>query len=61
MSLFLQKNLMSMEEFSDLKDRQAYSLPKREALACAASFPNPLLQAQSQAETKQVSWELYPG
>jgi hypothetical protein len=50
-----------MEGFSDFTDRQVSSFPKREALACVVSFQNLLLQAQFQAEMKQVSWELYPG
>ena len=50
--LFLQKNLMFMEGFSDLTDKRASSLPEREALAFVVSFLNLLLQAQFQAETK---------
>jgi hypothetical protein len=50
-----------MEGFSDLMGRRAFSFPKREVLAFVVSFLNLLLQAQSQVETKQVSWELYPG
>ena len=59
--LFLQKNLISTEVFSDLTDKRAFSLPKREGLVFVVYSLNPLLRAQFQAETKQVSWELYPG
>jgi len=52
---------MSMEAFSNLKARLASSFPKGEGPVYDASSPNLLLRAWSPAETRQVSWELYPG
>jgi len=50
-----------MEAFSSLKARPASSFPKGEDPVYGASSQNLLLQVWSPAETRQVSWELYPG
>ena len=52
---------MSMEGFSNLKDRRVSFRPKKEDPARVASFLSLLRQALSPAETRQASWELYPG
>jgi hypothetical protein len=52
---------MFMVGFFSLKDRQASSSLKKEVPVYVASFLNLPLLVWSPAETRQVSWELYPG
>jgi hypothetical protein len=61
MPLSLQESLMSMVGFFNLKDRPVSFSQKRGDLVCVVSSLNLLHLVSFPAETKQVSWELYPG
>jgi hypothetical protein len=52
---------MFMEVSSNLKDRPVSFFQKRGGRACVVFFLNLPRQGWSPAETKQASWELYPG
>jgi hypothetical protein len=52
---------MFMEAFFNSKARLVFSSLKKEVPVYVASFLNLPLLVWSPAETRQVSWELYPG
>jgi hypothetical protein len=61
MPLFLLENLIFMEGFSNLKGRSVSSSQKKEGPVYVVFSQNLPHRVSFPAETKQVSWELYPG